>query len=256
MLSNKGIFQVFKTTEKVGSAVDIAYKKGILREYFELIVVTVIFTLFLQAFIVQAFQIPSSSMEDNLLVGDHLLVNKCVFSDFGAGSILSKVLPFREPKRGDVVVFKFPEEPTKDFVKRVIGLPGDTVEIRSKQVYINGQKLQENYKIHKDGHIYSPMDFSTRPEAMIRDNLGLIKVPADHLFVMGDNRDNSMDSRYWGFLPRANLKGKPLIIYWSYAADKEEYATVEYGNRIKNIIMTVINFIPKTRWSRFFRIIR
>ncbi|MEW6367967.1 MAG: signal peptidase I [Acidobacteriota bacterium] len=256
MLETKTIRKTSKQAVAVVETVQAARKHGVLREYFELIVVTVIFTLFLQTFVVQAFQIPSSSMEDNLLVGDHLLVNKSVYSSFGESALASKILPFKEPRRGDIVVFKYPEDPTKDFVKRVIGLPGDTVEIRSKTVYVNGKAFQEPYKYHKDSHIFSPFDLSARPEAVMRDNYGPVTVPAGDLFVMGDNRDNSHDSRYWGFLPRTNLKGKPLIIYWSYAADKESYLYVDYGSRLKNILNTIIHFPTRTRWSRFFKIIR
>lgn len=232
------------------------HKKGLIREYFELVAVTVVFTLYLQTFVIQAFQIPSSSMEDNLLVGDHLLVNKCVFSGFGVGSLVDSVLPFEDPKRGDIVVFKYPEDPTKDFVKRVIGLPGETVEIRNKQVLISGKPLEETYKFHKDEHIYPSYELGLRADLAIRDNFGPVQVPVGHLFVMGDNRDNSLDSRYWGPLPRSYLKGKPLVIYWSYEADKESYMTTDYSTRAKNLLSTVINFIPRTRWSRFFRIIR
>ncbi|MBI2839156.1 MAG: signal peptidase I [Acidobacteria bacterium] len=232
------------------------HKKGLLREYFELVAVTVVFTLYLQTFVVQAFQIPSSSMEQNLLVGDHLLVNKCVFSGFGVGGWAEHILPFEDPKRGDIVVFKYPEDPTKDFVKRVIGLPGDMVEIRNKQILINGKSLEETYKFHTDAHIYPSYEVGMRPELAVRDNFGPVRVPDGHLFVMGDNRDNSLDSRYWGPLPRSYLKGKPLVIYWSYEADKESYMKTDYATRARNLLSTIINFIPRTRWSRFFKIIR
>lgn len=231
-------------------------KRSVVREYFELIVVTVIFTMYLQTFIVQAFQIPSSSMEDNLLVGDHLLVNKFVYSSFGTDGVFKKILPFRDPSRGDIVVFKFPDEPLKDYVKRVVGLPGEKVEIRNKQVLINGKALDETYKYHKDSHIFTSDDIYARPDASIRDNYGPVTVPEDSLFVMGDNRDNSADSRYWGFLPRKNVKGRPVVIYWSYEADKESYLAVDYGTRAKNIFVTAVNFIPKTRWKRFLKVIR
>lgn len=231
-------------------------KRSVVREYFELIVVTVIFTMYLQTFIVQAFQIPSSSMEDNLLVGDHLLVNKFGYSSFGTDGVFKKILPFRDPGRGDIVVFKFPDEPLKDYVKRVVGLPGEKVEIRNKQVLINGKVLDETYKYHKDSHIFTHDDIYARPDASIRDNYGPVTVPEDSLFVMGDNRDNSADSRYWGFLPRQNVKGKPVVIYWSYEADKESYLAVDYSTRLKNVLMTVVNFIPKTRWKRFLKVIR
>lgn len=232
------------------------YKKSVLREYFELIAVTVIFTLYLQTFVVQAFQIPSSSMEDNLLVGDHLLVNKFVYSGFGLGPLAKKILPCKDPHRGDVVVFKFPEDPSKDFVKRVIGLPGETVEVKNKQLYVNGDPLQETYKFHKDPNIFPAFEAGGRSDVAVRDNYGPVTVPSGALFVMGDNRDNSADSRYWGFLPRSYLKGKPLIIYWSYDADKDTYLSADYSTRFRNLVSTVVHFIPRTRWVRFFRIIK
>ena len=185
------------------------FRKSTVREYFESIVVAVILALFVRTFVVQAFKIPTGSMEPNLLVGDHLLVNKFVFAPTTSG-IERMILPMREIRRGDVVVFKFPEEPERDFIKRVIGLPGDTVEVRSRQVTINGSPIEEPY-----AHYLFPVSDDEAGGFDVRARYGPVTVPADHYFMMGDNRDNSEDSRYWGFMPESYVKGKALFIYFA-----------------------------------------
>ncbi|PYS53922.1 MAG: signal peptidase I [Acidobacteria bacterium] len=252
--------------------VEAAFKKSTFREYFESLVITVILALFGTTFIVQAFKIPTPSMEDNLLVGDHLLVNKFVFG--ARGSMLDSVLPFKDIKRGDVIVFKYPKDLTKHYVKRAIGLPGDHVKIVDKQVFVNGVALNEPYKIHKSlpGSYADPFrDFfppKPHPGRVYRDidgdlywyedytKDGEIIVPAGQYFAMGDNRDNSADSRYWGFVPRALIVGKGLIIYWSYETDSDEYRRTEVRDRVQQITDLATNFFTKTRWSRTFKIIR
>jgi signal peptidase I len=187
------------------------FRKSTVREYFESIVIAVILALFVRTWVVQAFKIPTGSMENNLLIGDHLLVNKFVFGPT-ATALERAILPVREIRRQDIVVFKYPDEPERDFIKRVIGLPGDTVELRAKQIYINGQALEEPYV-----HYLSPASTGGEVTSLdVRERYGPVTVPPDQYFVMGDNRDNSQDSRYWGFLPRAHVKGKALMIYWSY----------------------------------------
>jgi signal peptidase I len=182
-------------------------KKSVIREYAEAIVIAVILALFIRTFVVQAFKIPSGSMEPTLLVGDHILVNKFIygielpFTDIRLFSI-------HHPERGDIIVFVYPVEPDKDFIKRVIGLPGDTVEIRNKQVYINGKLLNDSYAVHVENTMFPA---NVQP----RDNFGPIRVPAGKYFVMGDNRDRSYDSRFWGFVDAGAIKGKAFIIYWS-----------------------------------------
>ena len=186
------------------------FRKSVVREYFESIVIAVIMALFIRTFVVQAFKIPTGSMEPNLLVGDHLLVNKFAFAPGGPERAL---LPTRDIRRGDIVVFKYPEDPERDFIKRVIGLPGETIELKNHLVHVNGKALDEPYA-----------HFLPRPEGGsfaemtgdVRDTYGPVTVPADGYFVMGDNRDNSQDSRYWGFLPRDLVKGRALFIYWSF----------------------------------------
>ena len=192
-------------------------EKSVFREYFELITETAIFVFFVMTFVVQAFQIPTGSMEPTLLVGDFLLVNKMAYTQpkYGFEELIS---PQRDIQRGDVIVFKYPKELDKDFVKRVVALEGEKVEIKDKQVYINDEPITEDYKIHIDERIYTRSE-NYRYNDFIRDNFGPEIVPSGHCFVLGDNRDNSSDSRYWGFLPVKNIKGKPLYIYW--AKDKK-----------------------------------
>ena len=193
----------------------VAYRKSTAREYFESICVAVILALFVRTFVVQAFKIPTGSMEDNLLIGDHLLVNKFVFAPT-LWSLERTLLPIDPIKRGDIIVFKYPEDPNRDFVKRTIGLPGETVELRNKKVYINGKALDEPYV-----HFLFPAEGGPGDEGGfdVRRNYGPVTVPPDKYFMMGDNRDNSQDSRYWGFMPREYVKGKALFVYFSFNED-------------------------------------
>jgi signal peptidase I len=227
------------------------FKKSTAREYLESVVVAIILALFIRTFVVQAFKIPTGSMETNLLIGDHLLVNKLVYAP--AASSLEQAMLARKPiERGHVVVFKFPEEPTRDFIKRVIGLPGETVEIRSKQVYIDGQPIDEPYVHFLDPPISRDHpEYGLRGEAR-RDDFGPEKVPEGHLFVLGDNRDNSRDSRFWGLLPIDQVKGRALLVYWSYEASREEYRRTGVWEWIRDTASAV----GRTRWSRFFHVIR
>jgi signal peptidase I len=187
-------------------------------------------------------------MENNLLIGDHLLVNKFVFGP-SESALERPLLPMRDIRRGDIVVFKFPNQPDRDFIKRVIGLPGDTLELRNKKVILNGQPLDENY-VHF-------LDTSTGPQEVtsydVRERYGPVKVPDGQYFVMGDNRDNSEDSRYWGFLPRDFIKGKALMIYWSYESGSEDYVENGFGARIKRILSVITHFFTRTRWERILR---
>jgi signal peptidase I len=187
------------------------FQKSTVREYFESIVIAVILALFVRTWVVQAFKIPTGSMENNLLIGDHLLVNKFVFGPTATG-LERAVLPMHDIRRGEIIVFKYPDEPERDFIKRVIGLPGDVIELKSKKVYVNSQALDEPYV-----HFLTPAAVGSEvTSADVRENYGPVTVPPDQYFVMGDNRDNSQDSRYWGYLPRDYVKGKALMIYWSY----------------------------------------
>ena len=228
------------------------FQKSTIREYAESIVIAVILALFVRTWVVQAFKIPTGSMENNLLIGDHLLVNKFVFSPTRS-SIERAVLPVRDIRRGDIVVFKYPEEPERDFIKRVIGLPGETIELKNKKVHVNGQPLDEPYV-----HFLTPPsnDYQEVTAYDLRERFGPVTVPEDKYFVMGDNRDNSQDSRYWGFLPRSYVKGKALLIYWSYESGREDYVDEGLGASIKRLGSVVTHFFTKTRWERLFRQIR
>ncbi|MBM3310899.1 MAG: signal peptidase I [Candidatus Aminicenantes bacterium] len=224
--------------------------KSVFREYFELIAETAVFVFFVMTFVVQAFQIPTGSMEPTLLVGDFLLVNKQVYAH-PTTPLDRLLLPRRDLKRGDIVVFKYPNEMSKDYVKRVIGLPGETLEIKDKRVFIDGTPLDESYKVHGDAQVFAKKDYYNYEET-IRDNYGPVTIPAGHIFAMGDNRDNSHDSRYWGYVPLTYVKGRPWVIYFSYKAERDAYQKTNLKDRLKRIV----SFIPKARWGRMLKVIR
>lgn len=201
-------------------------------EYAKSILIALILALFVRAFIVQAFKIPSGSMIPTLLVGDHILVSKFAY-DVKMPFLNTTIWHRADPKRQDIVVFKYPLDPSKDFIKRVIGLPGDKIIIRDKQVYVNDIPLMEPYVQHTDPRIF-PADVSPR------DNLGPLRVPPHSLFVMGDNRDESYDSRFWKFVDYSALKGKAFIIYWSWNGEGSISLSPEHSfirwNRIGKLI--------------------
>lgn len=309
---------------------------GLFREYFELIAETLIYVFFVMAFLLQSFVIPTGSMIDNLLIGDHLLVNKVPYSD-SLSAIDRFILPQTDIKRGMIVTFRAPHEMEKEYVKRVIALPGETIKISKQQVYINGKPLEENYKKHfsnivhyfengkrireeltpagenreetltkiiisdpdktrieqvykkdnageftlvdstdqqlvgyNDIQVHSwygdnfPLEYENYDEVDPRFNLKqnyrkylvdteigrAFKIPEGHYFCMGDNRDNSLDSRFWGPVPRDFITGKPWRIYWSYESSTEEYLTPGLLHKIKDLFKTILNFFSKTRWKR------
>jgi signal peptidase I len=226
------------------------FKKSTVREYFESIVIAVILALFIRTFVVQAFKIPTGSMEQNLLICDHLLVNKFVLAPTKT-RLERELLPIGTIKRGDVIVFKYPEEPDRDFIKRVIGLPGETVELREKKVYINGKPLDEPY-VHFLLPPASASDQSEVTSVDVRERYPPVTVPPDHYFMMGDNRDNSQDSRYWGFLPRELVKGRAVVIYWSYESGREDYQEEGTGAALKGLASVFVHFLTRTRWDRMF----
>jgi signal peptidase I len=213
--------------------------KSTLREYFESILVAVVLALFVRTFVFQAFKIPTGSMKPNLLVGDHLLVNKFAFAPVAFDGERA-VLPMRAVRRGDVLVFKFPEEPERDFIKRVVGLPGDTVELRNQTVSVNGTALVEPYA----HYLFPPASEDSADGQDLRRKYGPVTVPPDHYFMMGDNRDDSQDSRYWGFLPAHYVKGRALFIYWSF--ETAEDGTAPPGGPFSPIT----GFFTGTRWGR------
>jgi signal peptidase I len=230
--------------------------------------VTILLLLFGTTTLVQAFVIPTGSMEDTLLVGDHLLVDKLAYAP--AGTFSKFILPYEEPKHGDIIVFRYPGDITQTFVKRVIGLPGDHLKMANRTIFRNGIKLNEPYVFHKlpPEDIRDNFPTSTPPAVeglpgqlqrdMYERNVvnGEIVVPPNSYFAMGDNRDNSLDSRYWGFVPRDNIIGKPLIIYWSYRASTEDLAGTTVGSIISHGVDLAEHFFTRTRWSRTLRIIR
>src|ERR1700758_4004746 len=226
---------------------------------------TVVIAIFVITFIVQAFQIPSESMENTLLVGDYLLVNKLVYGGHGLGD---RLMPYEKIKRGDIVVFHYPVDPQQHFVKRVIGVPGDHLRMVNKKVWINGKPLDESY-----------VRFLEPPNNMFRDNFprsdipafglegkwwlemrklvedGQLIVPEGHYFVLGDNRDDSQDSRYWGFVPRENIIGRPLLIYWSVKPVSVDPPPASVASRIYHLAYAVTHIFQITRWNRTLRLI-
>lgn len=219
------------------------------REYFELIVETAVFVLFVLTFTLQAFEIPTGSMVPKLLIGDLLLVDKMAYATPRSG-LERFVLPAKPIERQDIVVFRWPGDMKTDFVKRVIGLPGDTVEIRARQLYVNGQAVEEPYKIHKTASAQGGND-GFRYDLAIQDNYGPVTVPPASLFVLGDNRDDSADSRSWGYVPLANVKGRPWLIYFSYDAEPDAYLKKSLGDRLHKLGRAM----TKTRWGRLLNVI-
>jgi signal peptidase I len=206
--------------------------KSIFREYFEAIAIAFILALVIRTFFLQAFKIPSGSMLPTLLIGDHLLVNKFIYG-FRMPFTGEVLIPVKKPIRGDVVVFRFPKDRSIDYIKRVIGVPGDTVEVRAKKVFINGEQVPDTH-----AHITSPSILNAMNSP--RDNFGPVVVPEGHIFVMGDNRDNSYDSRFWGFVDQKDILGKAFVLYWSWDIEKpllsfDRFASIRWG-RLANII--------------------
>jgi signal peptidase I len=225
---------------------------------------TVVIAIFVITFIVQAFQIPSESMENTLLVGDYLLVNKLCY---GGQGLADRFMPYQKIARGDVIVFHYPVDPQQHFVKRVIGVPGDKLRMVSKKVLINGKPLDEPY-----------VRFLEPPNNLFRDNFprtdvyavnmegnwllemrklvedGQLIIPEGHYFVMGDNRDNSQDSRYWGFVPRENIIGRPLVIYWS-VQDWDRGSPSSITGRLYHLAYAVTHIFQITRWNRTLRLV-
>jgi len=218
--------------------------KSTLREYTESILIAAILALFIRTFVFQAFKIPTGSMEENLLVGDHILVNKFAYGPT-ATPLERWLLPVDDLDRKDVVVFRAPQEPDKDFIKRVIGMPGEEVEVTDGVVYVDGEPLEEPYANHTAAY-----------GGRHNDSPGVEEVPEGEFYMLGDNRDHSRDSRYWGTVPRALIKGKAMMVYWSYDAATDAYMTTGLTDRLVQFGNVFLNFFTRTRWERTFRIIR
>jgi signal peptidase I len=227
--------------------------------------------LFIITFVLQAFEIPSSSMENTLLIGDHVFVNRVQFSP--KTHWMGPLLPYGDVHRGDIVVFLSmdPRTPDMYIVKRIIGVPGDRIHLRDGQVYRNGEKLNEPYVVHKGPIVYDPYrdnfpavppdessavtdDWKLTRESHVEE--GDIVVPADSYFGMGDNRDVSLDSRYWGFITKEHIIGRPMFIYWSFETPEDQYQQKEVGQRLAFLAHVVIHFFDETRWRRTLRIVR
>jgi len=229
--------------------------------------VTVVIAMFVITFQVQAFQIPSESMENTLLIGDYLLVDKV---HYGQGGAWGEILPYAPIRRGDIIVFRYPVHPQQHFVKRVIGLPGDHVRLRDREVFVNGIPLTEHYVIHTrpdDDHFRDDFPATDFPSANVEAawwkqmgdlvRQGELIVPPDRYFVLGDNRDESLDSRYWGFVPRENIIGRPLVIYWSVRASAAaQEASNLRSDRLSAFLYGLTHLVQDTRWNRTFRIVR
>ena len=228
--------------------------------------ITVVIAVFVITFIVQAFQIPSESMENTLLIGDYLLVDKV---HYASGGIWGHVLPYSQIRRGDIIVFRYPVDPTQHFVKRVIGVPGDHIRMKDKRVYVNGLAQYEPYTVFHSpmpdafrddfpapGY-YSPnvtADWWLEMRKVVKD--GDVVVPPDSYFVMGDNRDESLDSRYWGFVPRANVVGRPLVIYWSVRHDGGDPDGRMADGKLNMFASLFSRLYHETRWHRTLRLVR
>ncbi len=233
-------------------------RRGVVAEW----TVTILLLLFGTTTLVQAFVIPTGSMENSLLIGDHLLVDKLSYAP--AGQISQHLLPYQPVKRGDIIVFRYPIDLSQTFVKRVVGTPGDRIRIINKQLFINGVQVEEPYVVHKTSYIDAYRDnFPSPPNTHVDDPAiemlqghvvnDEVVVPPNNYFAMGDNRDLSLDSRYWGFVPRENIIGKPLIVYWSYDAPTERLS--DSGVSLAHLQDLLLNFFTKTRWGRTFSLI-
>jgi signal peptidase I len=233
------------------AAADEPVRKSIGREYYEALLIALIFVNFARIFVLQAFKIPSGSMEDNLKIGDHIIVNKFIYGPNDGP--LGALFPIRDVQRGDIIVFRYPLDPSTDYVKRVIGLPGETVAIHDRVVSINGKPLDEPYVINLDEEIIPDQPMLPEPYRS-RHQMAPYKIPPGEYFAMGDNRDRSRDSRYWGTVPRANIKGRPFMVYWSFDSEPPPIGS-PVSARIRELAGVVTHFIPRTRWRRTFFIV-
>jgi signal peptidase I len=243
--------------------------KETMPEFVASIASVLVIGLFIITFCMQAFEIPTSSMVGTLLIGDHVFVDRIRLAP--KSSFLDKIIPYRDPKRGDIVVFVSPSEPGLFVVKRVIGVPGDRIHLRDGKVFLNGQEQNEPYAIHTTPALRTPYrenfpavapspDDQLAPEWQITQPDHIqgddIVVPPNAYFGMGDNRDVSYDSRYWGFIPRENVVGRPMFIYWSFETPDDQYTKTDVGSRVGFFFHIVTHFFNETRWSRMLHVVR
>lgn len=239
---------------EAGSGADPAPRRSrglsLLREYLEAVLVAVVFALFVKAFLFEAYQIPSGSMEQNLLVGDHVVVDKLVWAPRSLP--WGPLLPRREILRGDVVVFRGPEDPGRDFIKRAVALGGETVEIRGKRLYSGGVERDEPYVVHRDPAVLTggAVPASLRG----RDEMPPLALPAGTFFALGDNRDESRDSRSWGPVARRLVRGRALFVYWSIRPPPEPFSG--RGAAVRRVLDGAIHFFARTRWERTLHVVR
>lgn len=232
----------------------MAKKQSTLREYLEALLIALVFLGFTNTFLVKTFYIPSASMEGTLLIGDHLFVNRFIYGQPPTGP-LARLLPHREVDRGDVVIFRSVERP-QDMVKRCIGRPGDSVRVIDKDLYLNGEWVDDGaYTVHRDARTYANRP-DVAPAGRVRDNFGPFAVEDGGYFCMGDNRDQSYDSRYWGLVPVNHVKGRALLIYWSYAGETPDGEWHGWGRKLGQVLRTALGFFGHTRWSRTFHLVR
>ncbi len=227
------------------------------REWYESLLVAGIFVFFVRTFVVQTYQVPTGSMEKTILVGDHLLVNKFVFGP--RVPALARFLPYRDVRRGDIIVFKKPGDdinPGNVLVKRAVAGPADVVKVQDKALLINGKPADGPWVQHIDREVYRSNDPHVPEMAVDRDQFGPFRVPPGSYFGMGDNRDNSLDSRFWGPIPRGNIFGRPFLLYWSYEAEPNSHIWHGPVAKIRQLAGVAVHFFSRTRWDRMFRLVR
>ncbi len=229
-------------------------RQSILREYLEAILIAAVFLGFSNNFLVKTFYIPSGSMKETLLIGDHLFVNRFIFGQQG-GAVDGLLAPVRDIRRGDIVIFRSPEDYRTDLVKRCIGLPGDRIKVVNKRLFVNEVEVEDDsYTMHVEPTIIrNPIDGR---RTIPRDNFATLTVPEGEYFFMGDNRDQSNDSRFWGTVPRHLIKGRAQMIYWSYEGETPDGVWRGWGNKLKQLGGTAAGFFTKTRWKRTFHVVR
>jgi len=229
-------------------------KRSTFREYLEALIIAGIFLGFTNTFVVKTFFIPSASMEETLLVGDHLFVNRFIFGP-ATSPLEGALLPVRRVQRGDIVIFRSPERPRVDMVKRCVGLPGDVIEVIDKDLHVNGKWVDDApYTWHRDSRVL-PNRPSVADQNRLRDNFGPYTVPSDHYFCLGDNRDQSYDSRFWGPVPAHYVKGRAFMIYWSFAGETSDGVWRGWGHKLRHLGSTALGFFQQSRWSRTFHLV-
>ncbi len=258
-----------KTTEAVATAKpkEVTKPKETTSEFIASIAIVLVTGLFIITFTMQAFEIPSSSMENTLLIGDHVFVDRILLAP--KTNWVGPLIPYRDPKHGDIFVFISPAQPGLYVVKRVMGIPGDRIRLVDGVVYRNGEKLDEPYVVRNGTYSGYRDNFPSLPASDYEDvtpewrmslqshvQNGELVVPPGNIFAMGDNRDVSLDSRYWGFVPRENIIGRPMFIYWSFETPRDEYTRTGIGERIEFFFTIVTHFFDRTRWSRMFHVVR